>query len=75
MRAYFNDPRISGSSRAFHFGVDIAAANGTPVYAVAGGTVHLEDARALSVAASGVEFGTKRAEPSPSAVLKPPQRG
>lgn len=57
VRAYFNDPRISGSSRAFHFGVDISAPNGTPVYAVAGGTVHLEDARAISVAASGVDFG------------------
>jgi hypothetical protein len=57
VRGYFNDPRISGASRAFHFGVDIAAPNGTPVHAVAGGTVHLEDARALSVAAAGVDFG------------------
>src|SRR3954452_12793635 len=57
VRGYFNDPRISGASRAFHFGVDISAANGTPVYAVAGGTVHLENARAVSVAAAGVEFG------------------
>jgi hypothetical protein len=57
VRANFNDPRISGTSRAFHFGVDISAPNGTPVYAVAGGTVHLEDARAISVAASGVDFG------------------
>jgi hypothetical protein len=57
VRAYLNDPRISGSSRAFHFGIDIAAPNGAPVYAVAGGTVHLEDPRAVSVAASGVEFG------------------
>lgn len=57
VRAYFNDPRISGTSRAFHFGVDISAPNGTPIHAVAGGVVHLEDARALSVAASGVDFG------------------
>jgi hypothetical protein len=57
VRAYFNDPRISGASKAFHFGIDIAAPNGTPVYAVAAGTVHLEDARAISVAAGEVDFG------------------
>src|SRR5881398_3549347 len=57
VRAYFNDPRISGASRAFHFGIDISAPNGTPVYAVEAGTVHLEDARAISVAAAGVDFG------------------
>ena len=27
VRGYFNDPRISGKSRAFHFGIDIAAPN------------------------------------------------
>jgi hypothetical protein len=57
VRAYFNDPRISGTSKAFHFGIDISAPNGTPVYAVEAGTVHLEDARAVSVAAGGVDFG------------------
>src|SRR5262249_8619358 len=57
VRAYFNDPRISGRSRAFHFGIDISAPNGTPVFAVEGGTVHLEDSRAISVAAGTVEHG------------------
>jgi hypothetical protein len=57
VRAFFNDPRISGTSRAFHFGIDIAAPNGTPVFAVAAGQVHLEVARAISVAAGDVDFG------------------
>jgi hypothetical protein len=57
VRGYFNDPRISGASKAFHFGIDISAANGTPVYAVASGKVHLENARAVSVDAGDVEFG------------------
>jgi hypothetical protein len=39
VRAFFNDPRISGATKAFHFGVDISAPNGTPVYAVTGRTV------------------------------------
>jgi hypothetical protein len=57
VRAYFNDPRISGPSKAFHFGIDISAPNGTPVYAVEAGQVHLEDPRAISVAAGDVVFG------------------
>ena len=57
IRGYFNDPRISGASKAFHFGVDISAPNGTPVYAVAAGKVHLEDPRAISVAAGELDFG------------------
>ena len=43
VRGYFNDPRISGKSRAFHFGVDVAAKDGTAVYAVTGGKAHVED--------------------------------
>jgi hypothetical protein len=57
VRGYFNDPRISGTSRAFHFGIDIAAANGTPVHAVRAGVVHLHGPRALSVADGDVSFG------------------
>jgi hypothetical protein len=57
VRGYFNDPRISGDSKAFHFGVDISAPNGTAVYAVEAGKVHLEDPRAISVAADGIAFG------------------
>jgi hypothetical protein len=43
VRAYFNDPRIAGASHAFHFGIDVSAPDGTPVYAVAPGTVYIED--------------------------------
>ena len=57
VRAYFNDPRISGPSKAFHFGVDISAPDGTAVYAVEAGKVHIEDPRAISVAAGDVAFG------------------
>jgi len=57
VRGYFNDPRISGSSKAFHFGIDVSAPNGTPVYAVEAGKVHIEDPRAISVANGDVAFG------------------
>jgi hypothetical protein len=58
VRGYFNDPRISGTSRAFHFGIDIAAADGTPVHAVEGGTVHRERGRSVAVVSpSGRVFG------------------
>ena len=57
VRAYFNDPRISGHSKAFHFGIDVSAPNGTAVFAVSAGQVHLEDPRAISVTAGGVEHG------------------
>jgi murein DD-endopeptidase MepM/ murein hydrolase activator NlpD len=36
VRGFLNDPRISGSSHSFHFGIDISAP-GTPVYAVEAG--------------------------------------
>lgn len=57
VRGYFNDPRISGASRAFHFGIDISAPNGTAVYAVRGGVVHLGGPRSLSVEAGKLAFG------------------
>lgn len=39
VRAYLDDPRIGKRERLFHFGIDIAAADGTLVYAVAAGRV------------------------------------
>lgn len=52
VRAFFNDPRIGdGGSHAFHFGIDVAAPDGTPVYAVAPGTVYFDSGRAIAVVA------------------------
>ena len=39
VRGFFGDPRIAGGGRTFHFGVDVAAPGGTPVFAVAPGKV------------------------------------
>jgi hypothetical protein len=52
VRAYFNDPRILDASHAFHFGIDVSAPNGTAVYAVAPGTVFIED-KGHAVAVAG----------------------
>jgi murein DD-endopeptidase MepM/ murein hydrolase activator NlpD len=51
VRAYFNDPRIEGSSKTFHFGIDIAVSTQgrTPVYAVASGTARLANRHAIMV--------------------------
>jgi hypothetical protein len=52
VRAFFNDPRVaSGGSSAFHFGIDIAAPDGTPVYAVKAGYVYFSSAQSIAVAA------------------------
>ena len=57
VRAFFCDPRIGAhGSRAFHFGIDVSGADGTPVHAVAPGTVHLEGEQNVAV----VEVGNTR---------------
>ena len=48
MRGSFGDPRIGPSGneivRTFHFGIDVSAPDGTPVYATATGTVSVHGA-------------------------------
>ncbi|HEY3182577.1 MAG TPA: M23 family metallopeptidase [Gaiellaceae bacterium] len=48
---------MSGSSRSFHFGVDVVARDGTPVYAVVDGKIFIENPNAVAVDAGGVDFG------------------
>ena len=37
VRAYLDDPRVLGSQRNFHIGIDIGCPGGTPVYAIEAG--------------------------------------
>jgi hypothetical protein len=50
VRAFFCDPRIGAKgSKAFHFGIDVSAPDGTPVYAVQAGTIDVEGAQNIAV--------------------------
>jgi hypothetical protein len=66
VRAFLDDPRIGRhGSRAFHFGIDISAPDGTHVYAVTGGILYLERGW-LSVDSGGRhEFGYWHITPNP----------
>jgi hypothetical protein len=61
VRGFFGDPRVAnhGRSRQFHFGIDISAPNGTPVYATLSGTAYIHSLHSTTVAivgADGTEF-------------------
>jgi hypothetical protein len=61
VRGLFGDPRIGraddGSvSRQFHFGIDISAPNGTPVYATRSGTVSLPHPGVVAILSGSSEF-------------------
>lgn len=54
VRAFLDDPRIGGhGGTSFHFGIDIAAPDGTAVYSVKAGTVFVDTPRAVSVVVLG----------------------
>ena len=58
VRGFFGDPRLEETFRgnnpgSFHFGVDVSAANGAPVYATISGDVVLEPERPETVAILG----------------------
>lgn len=59
VRGQLNDPRMNGldfyssSSHTFHFGIDIAAPDGTAVYAVAPGRVYYQSPSAIAVRGGG----------------------
>ena len=58
VRAFLDDPRIGHEGgTAFHFGIDVAAPDGTPVYAVAGGILYLAHGSLAVVSGPHHEFG------------------
>ena len=61
VRGFFGDPRIANQQRCkqFHFGVDVSAPNGTPVYATLTGTAYINSRHSTTVeiiGSDGVAF-------------------
>src|SRR5262249_7826439 len=61
VRGFFGDPRIGAQGgTSFHFGIDVSVPDGTPVYSVIAGTVHLNVAggpQNIAVTSPGVTHG------------------
>lgn len=54
VRGFFCDPRIGArGSKAFHFGIDVSAPDGTAVYAVEAGTISLGGPQNVAVVEAG----------------------
>jgi hypothetical protein len=55
VRGFFCDPRIAEGQRSFHFGIDVAAPDGTAVHAVAAGSVAVDAEHNVAVIGAEVE--------------------
>ena len=68
VRGFFGDPRIgSAGGTSFHFGIDVSVRDGTPVYSVIAGTVHLDVAggpQNIAVTSPGVTHGYWHVRPA-----------
>jgi Peptidase family M23 len=82
VRGFFGDPRIADGGRTFHFGIDVAAPAGTPVYAVAPGKVSYgspadvaENGGIVVVEAAGRNFGYWHVAPAVQPGIHVPLHG